>query len=75
MKEKSPQQIFYKINSNNFFDLSTSIEFTDFKMLNNIYLGCTKSKFIEGLMLKKNTSHYIAGRKKDFWLKWKRTQN
>ena len=72
-RKKVLNKFFSKINSNNFFDLSTSIEFTDFKMLNNIYLGCTKSKFIEGLMLKKNTSHYIAGRKKDFWLKWKRT--
>ena len=52
-RKKVLNKFFSKINSNNFFDLSTSIEFTDFKMLNNIYLGCTKSKFIEGLMLKK----------------------
>ena len=61
-----------KMNCKNFVDLSEIINFTNFESLKKIYKDCEKSKFIEGIMLKKNSSQYISGRKGDLWLKWKR---
>ena len=72
-RKKFLEKFFLSISENKYFDLSKIIKFSDFKVLNNIYLNCCESNFIEGLMLKKKNSCYIAGRKKDYWLKWKRS--
>ncbi|QDM41048.1 cisplatin damage response ATP-dependent DNA ligase [Altererythrobacter sp. TH136] len=53
------------------FDLSQVIEATDFKQLGQIRAG-TRDEAIEGLMLKRRDSPYIAGRKVGLWYKWKR---
>ncbi len=53
------------------FDLSQVIEATDFQELGQIRAG-TRDEAIEGLMLKRRDSPYIAGRKVGLWYKWKR---
>ncbi len=52
-------------------DLSGLVAFDDFDHLSRIWSG-TRAEGIEGLMLKKRDSPYIAGRPKGHWWKWKR---
>ena len=53
------------------FDLSALIEAEDFAALSAIREG-TRDDAIEGLMLKRRDSPYVAGRKTGLWYKWKR---
>ncbi|ABC64725.1 cisplatin damage response ATP-dependent DNA ligase [Erythrobacter litoralis] len=53
------------------FDLSTIVDARDFEHLAEIREG-TREDAIEGLMLKRRDSPYIAGRKTGLWYKWKR---
>jgi DNA ligase-1 len=53
------------------FDLSTLVEARDFAHLAQIREGA-RDDAIEGLMLKRKDSAYIAGRKVGLWYKWKR---
>ncbi|UAB78498.1 cisplatin damage response ATP-dependent DNA ligase [Erythrobacter sp. SCSIO 43205] len=53
------------------FDLSSIVEARDFDHLAEIREGAREDA-IEGLMLKRRDSAYIAGRKVGLWYKWKR---
>lgn len=53
------------------FDLSTVIDAEHFEHLGEIRAGA-RDDAIEGLMLKRRDSPYIAGRKVGLWYKWKR---
>jgi DNA ligase-1 len=53
------------------FDLSTIIEAKDFDHLSEIRAG-SREAAIEGVMLKRKDSPYIAGRRVGLWYKWKR---
>ncbi len=53
------------------FDLSTIIPADSFADLATIRDG-TRDEAIEGLMLKRRTSPYVAGRRTGLWYKWKR---
>ena len=52
-------------------DLSELISFSDFTELATLRDGA-RAAGIEGLMLKRRTSPYLAGRPKGHWFKWKR---
>ena len=53
------------------FDLSEVVEAIDFDHLGQIRAGA-RDEAIEGLMLKRRDSPYVAGRKTGLWYKWKR---
>ncbi|HYD24651.1 MAG TPA: cisplatin damage response ATP-dependent DNA ligase [Croceibacterium sp.] len=53
------------------FDLSTVVAADDFAHLAEIR-GRTRDEAIEGLMLKRRDSPYVAGRRTGLWYKWKR---
>ncbi len=53
------------------FDLSKVVEARDFDHLAQIREG-SREEAIEGLMLKRRDSPYIAGRRTGLWYKWKR---
>jgi DNA ligase-1 len=53
------------------FDLSALIEAEDFDALEAIRVGARDAS-IEGVMLKRRDSPYVAGRKVGHWYKWKR---
>jgi len=53
------------------FDLSAVVEADHFEHLAQIR-GGTRDDAIEGLMLKRRDSPYVAGRKAGLWYKWKR---
>ena len=53
------------------FDLSQVVEARDFDHLAKIREGA-RDDAIEGLMLKRKDSSYVAGRKTGLWYKWKR---
>ncbi|MET0250166.1 MAG: cisplatin damage response ATP-dependent DNA ligase [Sphingobium sp.] len=53
------------------FDLSSVIEAEDFESLAEIRAGA-RDAAIEGVMLKRRDSPYVAGRKAALWYKWKR---
>jgi DNA ligase 1 len=52
-------------------DLSELVPFSSFEALGEIWKD-TRAAGIEGLMLKKRASPYLAGRPKGHWFKWKR---
>ncbi|WP_128891482.1 cisplatin damage response ATP-dependent DNA ligase [Erythrobacter sp. HKB08] len=56
---------------NSHFDLSQLVEARDFDHLAEIREGA-RDDAIEGLMLKRKDSPYIAGRRVGYWYKWKR---
>ncbi|UVO51406.1 cisplatin damage response ATP-dependent DNA ligase [Sphingomonas sp. SUN019] len=53
------------------FDLSRVIEAENFTALEGIRAG-TRDAAIEGVMLKRRDSPYVAGRRTGLWYKWKR---
>jgi DNA ligase-1 len=53
------------------FDVSAVIEATDFEALEEIRAGA-RDAAIEGVMLKRRDSPYVAGRRAGLWYKWKR---
>jgi DNA ligase-1 len=53
------------------FDLSALIEAESFEVLAELRLG-VREEGVEGLMLKRRDSPYLAGRKTGLWYKWKR---
>jgi DNA ligase-1 len=53
------------------FDLSSVVEADDFEHLSQIREG-SREDAIEGLMVKRKDSPYIAGRRVGYWYKWKR---
>ena len=53
------------------FDVSTLIAAPDFAALAAIRAGA-RDAAIEGVMLKRRTSDYVAGRRTGLWYKWKR---
>ena len=53
------------------FDISALIEAQDFLHLSDIRAGA-RDAAIEGVMLKRRDSPYVAGRKATLWYKWKR---
>jgi len=53
------------------FDLSAVIEAVDFDALEEIRAGARDAS-IEGVMLKRRDSAYVAGRRTGLWYKWKR---
>ena len=53
------------------FDVSQLIEATSFEELENLRLNA-RDVSIEGIMLKRRDSPYVAGRRTGFWYKWKR---
>jgi DNA ligase-1 len=52
-------------------DLSALVPFTNFSELEDLWRGAREAG-IEGLMLKRRASPYLAGRPKGHWFKWKR---
>ena len=52
-------------------DLSEPVLFETFEALETVWAG-TRENGIEGLMLKRDASPYLAGRPKGHWFKWKR---
>lgn len=53
------------------FDLSATIDAADFAALEEIRAGA-RDAAIEGVMLKRRDSPYVAGRRVGLWYKWKR---
>ena len=53
------------------FDLSALIDAPDFDALEGLRTGA-RDAAIEGMMLKRRDSPYVAGRKAGLWYKWKR---
>ncbi|MDB5737231.1 MAG: ATP-dependent ligase [Sphingomonas bacterium] len=53
------------------FDVSAIIEAPDFEALGDIRAGA-RDAAIEGVMLKRRDSPYVAGRRAGLWYKWKR---
>ncbi|MEQ7874121.1 cisplatin damage response ATP-dependent DNA ligase [Sphingomonas sp. ASV193] len=53
------------------FDLSAVIEAADFDALGEIR-SASRDEGIEGMMLKRRDSPYVAGRRTGLWYKWKR---
>ncbi len=53
------------------FDVSALIEAADFEALEAIRAG-SRDAAIEGVMLKRRDSPYVAGRRAGLWYKWKR---
>jgi DNA ligase-1 len=53
------------------FDLSALIEAPDFEALEDMR-SIARDSSIEGMMLKRRDSPYVAGRKAGLWYKWKR---
>lgn len=53
------------------FDLSRLVEAEDFTALEGIRAGA-RDAAIEGMMLKRRDSPYVAGRRTGLWYKWKR---
>lgn len=53
------------------FDLSALVDVDDFSMLEKMRAGARESA-IEGVMLKRRESAYLAGRVTGHWYKWKR---
>ena len=53
------------------FDLSRLIEAESFEALEEMRLG-VRDEGVEGIMLKRRESPYVAGRKSGLWYKWKR---
>ncbi|MDH7640575.1 cisplatin damage response ATP-dependent DNA ligase [Sphingomonas oryzagri] len=53
------------------FDISTLIDAPDFEALGDIRAG-SRDAAIEGVMLKRRDSPYVAGRRTGLWYKWKR---
>ena len=53
------------------FDISAVIDAKDFEALEAIRIGA-RDAAIEGVMLKRRDSPYIAGRRTGLWYKWKR---
>ncbi len=53
------------------FDLSQLIEAADFEALEELR-GSARDTAIEGMMLKRRDSPYVAGRRTGLWYKWKR---
>ena len=53
------------------FDLSSLIEAESFEALEEMRLG-VREEGVEGMMLKRRDSPYVAGRKVGLWYKWKR---
>jgi DNA ligase-1 len=53
------------------FDVSALIDAADFAALEEIRAGA-RDAAIEGVMLKRRTSDYVAGRRTGLWYKWKR---
>ncbi len=53
------------------FDLSRTIDAADFAALGDIRAGA-RDAAIEGVMLKRRDSAYVAGRRAGLWYKWKR---
>jgi DNA ligase-1 len=53
------------------FDLSRLIEAESFEALEEMRLG-VREEGVEGIMLKRRESPYVAGRKTGLWYKWKR---
>jgi DNA ligase-1 len=53
------------------FDLSALIDAKDFEALEELRAGA-RDAAIEGVMLKRRDSAYVAGRKTGLWYKWKR---
>ena len=53
------------------FDLSQIIDASDFNALEGIRAGA-RDAAIEGVMLKRRDSPYVAGRRTGLWYKWKR---
>ena len=62
----------FTLQNNNCLDISKLIEFATNEDLYKIYNKCEEKKNIEGLMIKRKDSTYIAGRKKGNWFKWKK---
>jgi len=52
-------------------DVSALVEFENFTALDALWRGA-RAEGIEGLMLKRKASPYLAGRPKGHWYKWKR---
>ena len=53
------------------FDLSDLIDADSFEALEEMRLG-VRSEGVEGMMLKRRDSPYVAGRRAGLWYKWKR---
>ena len=53
------------------FDLSPTIEAASFEALEEVRAG-VRDEGVEGMMLKRRDSPYVAGRKTGLWYKWKR---
>jgi DNA ligase 1 len=52
-------------------DLSELIDFQSFEELDALWAGA-RARLLEGLMLKRKSSPYVAGRTRGHWFKWKR---
>ncbi len=70
-ERRAALEIFVKQLPADSFDISSLIDATDFAQLGEIR-GGTRDAAIEGVMLKRRDSGYIAGRRVGLWYKWKR---
>jgi DNA ligase-1 len=64
-------EAFFPVLDADRFDLSALIEALDFAALEEIRAGA-RDAAIEGVMLKRRDSPYVAGRRAGLWYKWKR---
>ena len=62
---------FGELLPNDWFDLSQLIEAESFDALEDLRAGA-RDAAIEGIMLKRRDSPYVAGRRTGLWYKWKR---
>jgi DNA ligase 1 len=62
--------LIHKINRSEVLRLSPELTFSDWKHLHELR-AISRENFSEGIMLKRYTSSYEAGRKKGNWWKWK----
>ena len=71
-ERRSLLETWFISQKNNNLDISKLIKFTSINELKKLYKECEVKKNIEGLMIKRKASFYIAGRKKGNWYKWKK---
>ncbi len=76
MLDQRMQQLssWYTQQTFSFLFLSRGIAFENLQELSEIRSNVTRenSHYVEGLMIKRRSSTYVAGRPKGYWYKWKR---
>ena len=71
MERRRRLELWYERFVPSLADVSALVDFEDFAALDALWRGA-RAEGIEGLMLKRKDSPYLAGRPKGHWFKWKR---